>query len=217
MVVFTELINPKTAMDKNDPDTYLTVTDLIQSAEIKVKGSRFIASTIHSTNKAIAEKQYQEFKQKYHNATHNCYAYRISENEFRYSDDGEPSGTAGLPIFKVLENNGIFETLLVVTRFYGGTKLGTGGLARAYSDAAMECLKNSKKIQKMRYVTINLQTTYNRYNELLRLVSKFNGKFKQSDYQDKIDLALQIPKSKFNLFQIEFDKYFYDINNAKQV
>jgi len=204
-------------MDKHDPDTFLTVTDKIQTAEFKVKGSKFIASIIHSANKSVAEKQYQEFKQKYHDATHNCYAYRISDNEFRYSDDGEPSGTAGMPIFKVLENNGIFEALLVVTRYYGGTKLGTGGLARAYSDAALECIKKCKKIQKTRYITMNLQTTYNRYNELLRLVSKFNGKFKQSDYKDKIDLTLQIPKSKFNLFQTEFDKFFYDINNIKQV
>lgn len=203
-------------MGKNDPDTFLTVTDKIQYKELKVKGSKFIASIIHSSNKMIAEKQYQELKQKYHDATHNCYAYRISENNFRYSDDGEPSGTAGLPIFKVLENNEIFETLLVVTRYFGGTKLGTGGLARAYSDAASECIKSSRIIQKTRYVTINLQTTYNRYNELLRLVGKFNGKFKQSDYQDKIDLTLQIPKSKFNLFQTEFDKHFYDINNVKK-
>jgi len=204
-------------MDKKDPDTFLTVTDKIQSAELKVKGSKFIASIIHSASKTIAEKQYLQFKQKYHDATHNCYAYRISENDFRYSDDGEPTGTAGLPIFKVLENNGVYEALLVVTRYYGGTKLGTGGLARAYSDAALECINSSKKIQKIRYITMNLQTTYSRYNELLRLVSKFNGKFKQSDYQDKIDLTLQIPKSKFNLFQAEFDKYFYDINNVKKV
>ena len=64
---------------------------------------------------------------------------------------------------------------------------------------------------------MNLQTNYNRYNELLRLVNRFNGKFKQSDYQDKIDLTLQIPKSKFNLFQTEFDQYFYEINNVKKV
>ncbi len=204
-------------MNKNDPDSYLTVTDKIQSAELKVKGSKFIASIVHTSNKIIAEKQYQEFKQKYHDATHNCYAYRISENEFRYSDDGEPSGTAGLPIFKVMENNEMFEVLLVVTRYFGGTKLGTGGLARAYSDAALDCIKSAKKILKVKYITINLQSTYNRYNELLRLVSKFNGKFKQSDYQDKVDLTLQIPKSKFNLFQSEFDQNFYDINNVNQV
>ena len=204
-------------MEKHDPDIYLSVSDTIQSSEIKVKGSKFIASIIHSASKTIAEKNYQEFRQKYYDATHNCYAYRISDNAFRYSDDGEPSGTAGLPIFKVLENNEIYEALLVVTRYYGGTKLGTGGLARAYSDAALECVKNSKKIQKTRYITMNLQTNYNRYNELLRLVNRFNGKFKQSDYQDKIDLTLQIPKSKFNLFQTEFDKYFYDINNVKKV
>ena len=204
-------------MDKNDPDTFITVGEKIHSAELKVKSSKFIAHIVHSGNKTIAEKYYQQIKQKYHDATHNCYAYRISENEFRYSDDGEPSGTAGLPIFKVLENNEMFEVLLVVTRYFGGTKLGTGGLARAYSDAALESIKSSKKILKTRYVMISVQTTYNRYNDLLRLVSKFNGKFKQSDYQDKIDLTLQIPKSKFNLFQSEFDQHFYDINNVKQV
>ena len=123
----------------------MTVSDKIHSTELKVKGSKFIASIIHSDNKFIAEKKYQEFKQKYYDASHNCYAYRISENDFRYSDDGEPSGTAGLPIFKVLENNEIFEALLVVTRYFGGTKLGTGGLARAYSDAALECINSAKK------------------------------------------------------------------------
>lgn len=204
-------------MDKNDPDTFITVGEKIHSAELKVKSSKFIAHLVHSGKKTVAEKYYQQIKQKYHDATHNCYAYRISENEFRYSDDGEPSGTAGLPIFKVLENNEMFEVLLVVTRYFGGTKLGTGGLARAYSDAALESIKSSKKILKTRYVMISVQTTYNRYNDLLRLVSKFNGKFKQSDYQDKIDLTLQIPKSKFNLFQTEFDQHFYDINNVKQV
>ena len=204
-------------MDKNNPDTYITIGEKTYSAEIKVKGSKFIATAMHVINKTHADNQYQELKQKYYDATHNCFAYRISENEFRYSDDGEPSGTAGIPIFKVLENKEIFETLMVVTRYYGGTKLGTGGLARAYSDAAIECLNKSKKVQKTKYITINLQTTYDRYNELLRLVSKFNGKFKQSDYQDKIDLTLQIPKSKFNLFQNDFDKNFYDIKNVKQV
>lgn len=204
-------------MDKNDPDTFLTVSDKIHSTELKVKGSKFIASIVHTPNKIIAESQYQDFKKKYHDATHNCYAYRVTENDFRYSDDGEPSGTAGLPIFKVLENCEIFEALLVVTRYFGGTKLGTGGLARAYSDSALGCVNDCKKIIKTKYVTINLQTTYNRYNDLLRLVSKFNGKFKQSDYQDKVDLTLLIPKSKFNLFQIEFDQNFYDINNVKQV
>jgi len=203
-------------MDKHDPDTFLTVGEKIRSTELKVKGSKFIAGIVHASNKVIAEKQYQDFKQKYHDATHNCFAYRISDNDFRYSDDGEPSGTAGLPIFKVLEKNNVFEVLLVVTRYFGGTKLGTGGLARAYSEAALECVKSCKTKLKTRYITINLQTTYNRYNDLLRLVSKYKGNFKQSDYQDKVDLTLQIPKSKFNLFQSEFDQYFYDINNVKK-
>jgi uncharacterized YigZ family protein len=204
-------------MDKDNPDTYFTVANKIQATEIKIKGSKFIASAVQAGNKTIAEELYQELKKNFHDATHNCFAYRISEDVYRYSDDGEPSGTAGIPLFKVIENNKLFEILLVVTRYYGGTKLGTGGLARAYTDAALECLKKSKKLKKTRFVTINLQTTYNRYNELLRLVSSFSGKFQHSDYQDKIDLTLQIPKSKFNLFQTEFDKYFFDIDIIKKV
>ena len=100
-------------MDKNNPDTYLTVGEKIYSAEIKVKGSKFIATATHVKSKTHADHQYQELKKKYYDATHNCYAYRISENEFRYSDDGEPSGTAGTPIFKVLENTEIFETFML--------------------------------------------------------------------------------------------------------
>ncbi len=85
-------------------------------AEIKVKGSKFIARIIPVLSKANAEEEYAAIKKKYYDATHNCYAYRINERQFRYSDDGEPSGTAGKPIYKVLEAAHLNEVLCVVTR-----------------------------------------------------------------------------------------------------
>ncbi len=203
-------------MDKNNPDQYQTVGNKENISDIKIKGSRFISTIVHTGNRQTAENFYQLIKKKYHDATHNCLAYRISDNEFRYSDDGEPSGTAGLPIYKVLKNENIFEALIVVTRYFGGTKLGTGGLSRAYSEAAMTGLQKCNKRIKTKYITIGLETTYERYNDLLRLVNRYNGNFVNSDYKDKIALKLQIPQSRFNSFQQEFERHFYNARAANR-
>lgn len=198
-------------MDNKDPDKYLTVSGKPSKTEIKVKGSRFISTVCHVEKRESAEKFYQEIKKKYHDATHNCFAYIISENDFRYSDDGEPSGTAGVLIYKVLKNEKVNETIIIVTRYFGGTKLGTGGLARAYSDAASAGLSASKKVTKTKYTTIGLEITYEQYNELLRFINQFSGNFVKSEYKEKIELKLQIPQSKFLSFQQEFEKKFYDV------
>ena len=95
-------------------------------------------------NKQQAETVYANIRRKYYDATHNCFAYRISPDDFRYSDDGEPSGTAGRPIFQVLENKNLTQTIIIVTRYFGGTKLGTGGLSRAYADTASEVISKTK-------------------------------------------------------------------------
>ena len=204
-------------MNKNDPDQFFTVQKDFHTTDTHIKGSKFLATVVHSGNKIDAEEKYQEIKKKYYDATHNCFAYRISENIFRFSDDGEPSGTAGIPLLKVLEYNQIFESLIIVTRYFGGTKLGAGGLVRAYSNAASECIKSCKIIRKIKYISMNLQIDYKRYNELLRLVNNFNGQLRQSDYNDKINLMIRIPKSKFSLFQKEFDMNFYDIDNIEKM
>ncbi len=198
-------------MDNKDPDKYITVSEKQIKAEIKVKGSRFVSTVNYVKKRKDAENFYQEIKKKFHDATHNCFAYIISENEYRYSDDGEPSGTAGMPIYKVLKNENVFETIIIITRYFGGTKLGTGGLARAYTDAAIAGLAASKKTTKTRYTTIGLEITYEQYNELLRFINQFNGNFVKSDYKEKIELELQIPQSRFFSFQQEFERKFYNI------
>ena len=182
-------------MSLADSDLYRTVSSTPVSAEIKIKGSKFIGHVFHVVSKSQAESVYDNWRAKYHDATHNCFAYRISESEFRYSDDGEPSGTAGKPIFQVLEGAGLVQTLIIVTRYFGGTKLGTGGLIRAYSDTAKAVLSQTKIEEKTRYITQNIESTYENLSTVLDLVARFKGVIGKTEYTDMIVFSIQIPVS----------------------
>ncbi len=170
------------------------------SAEIKVKGSRFIASIVAVKSKNEAENVLTDFRKKYYNATHNCFAWRIDENNFRYSDDGEPSGTAGKPIFQVLEGKELNQALCVVTRYYGGTKLGTGGLIRAYSEAAAEAAGNLRIKTLVRTQRMELVFTYDLENLVRRTLTDFKGTIVDSSYSEEIKLTAAVPQSKAALF-----------------
>jgi uncharacterized YigZ family protein len=194
-------------MSEQTNDQYLTVANQTVSTELKVKGSKFIAHIAHVVNKSQAESYYANIRRKYHDATHNCYAYRISRDEFRYSDDGEPSGSAGKPIYHIIEQNNLFQTIIVVTRYFGGTKLGTGGLSHAYSDAAKSALEETIIETKTRYVTLTIETNYDYLSPLLDLVNKHHGILGKTEYTDKIVICLQIPTSKFDNFKDEIDAF----------
>ena len=187
-------------------DEYLTVSDKLNAAEVKIKGSRFITHIFHVNNKNQAELKYSEIQKKYYNATHNCFAYKIDEVGFRYSDDGEPTGTAGLPIYHSIEGKDLFQTLIVVTRHFGGIKLGTGGLSRAYSEAAKKGLRATKIVKKINYIGIDIQTNYECINNLLNLIQRLKGIISHSDYKDIIKLEIQLPVSKFESFENELSR-----------
>jgi uncharacterized YigZ family protein len=181
-------------------DEYLTVSSQPVSSELKVNDSKFIGHVFHVLTKHQAESVYSNIKRKFHDATHNCFAYRISTDEYRYSDDGEPSGTAGLPIYNVLEKKNLSQTIIIVTRYFGGTKLGTGGLIRAYSDAALDVLGKTKIEVKVRYITVSVETNYENMSLLLDFVNKFNGIIGKTEYTEKISFCMQIPTTKFEEF-----------------
>ena len=113
------------------------------SNELVVKGSRFICALYHIEDIDDVENHLDYLRKKYKDATHVCFAYRLDRNE-KFSDDGEPSGTAGFPMMSVLKKNDIGNTLAVVIRYFGGTKLGAGGLIRTYSKAVSETLANAE-------------------------------------------------------------------------
>ncbi len=188
-------------MKVSHEDEYLTVANHPITIETKVKGSKFLGHIFHVLNRTQAESVYSNICRKHHDATHNCYAYRISHNEFRYSDDGEPNGTAGIPIYQVLENKDLVQTIIIVTRYFGGTKLGTGGLSRAYSVCAQQALATTKVEIKVRYRTITVETGYDTLSKLLDSVKKYMGIIGKTEYTDTISYCLQIPISKFEFFK----------------
>lgn len=117
------------------------------SSEIEEKKSRFIANIFYIESIEEAEEIIKSIRKQYYDARHHCYAYRVIENDGvkeKQSDDGEPSGTAGAPMLNILIKNELYNVLVIVTRYFGGTLLGTGGLVRAYSEATLEGLKKSE-------------------------------------------------------------------------
>jgi uncharacterized YigZ family protein len=124
-------------------DEYLSI-ESGEEIEFKVKGSRFLAQALRADDEDRAREQLALARKRTHDATHHCSAWRIGppgECVERSDDDGEPSGTAGRPILAALQREKLFDTFIVVTRYFGGTKLGSGGLLRAYAKAAAQCLR----------------------------------------------------------------------------
>ena len=165
-------------------------------AEIIEKKSRFIATVkpVHSEEEAI--EFIEILKKKYWNATHNCFAYVLGEHFQiqRCSDDGEPSGTAGKPMLDVLLGEEIHDVVVVVTRYFGGTLLGTGGLVRAYAGATKEGLSASKVITKMHGQKISIQTDYTGLGKIQYILGQRGLSILNSIYTDKVELEVLLPE-----------------------
>ena len=134
--------------------------------EIVVKKSKFIANIFYISTNKEAEEKIKEIKKKYFDARHNCFAYRVVENDNiieKSSDDGEPSGTAGGPMLNILQKNNLANILIVVTRYFGGILLGTGGLVRAYSDALLEALEKTQKVKIVSGLELEVTLSYNNF------------------------------------------------------
>ena len=165
-------------------------------AEIIEKKSRFIATVkpVKSEEEAIAF--IESLKKKYWNATHNCSAYVIGEHFQiqRCSDDGEPSGTAGKPMLDVLLGEEIHDTAVVVTRYFGGTLLGTGGLVRAYQSSTKAGLQASTVITKMYGQKISIQTDYTGLGKIQYILGQRGLTILNSIYTDKVALEVLLPE-----------------------
>lgn len=164
--------------------------------EIVEKKSRFIATIAPVENEEEAVAFIESVRKKYYDARHNCPAFVIGKNKelTRCSDDGEPSGTAGKPILEVLLGAGLTNVAVVVTRYFGGTLLGTGGLVRAYTQAVQEGLAACKTAT-MRYgVSIRIETDYTDLGKIQHLLGNKEIPIVSSEYTDKVVLVVQLPK-----------------------
>lgn len=170
--------------------TYRTLQKLCTGTTI-VEKSRFIAVLAPVEDAIAAKNLLQKITKEYPNATHYCYAY-ITKDTQKYSDDGEPQGTAGLPILNILQANDLTNVLAVVVRYFGGIKLGTGGLARAYSHAVQTVLAKSTIITKQLCNIYQVTLDYAQLATLTAALLPF-GKILQQNYQDYVQCEIAIP------------------------
>ena len=165
--------------------------------EIKVKGSRFIAHASAARNRDAAESYIVNISKQFFDATHNCFAYRIGTGDSeltRFNDDGEPSGTAGKPILQTLESFRLTNSVVIVTRYFGGTKLGTGGLVRAYSSAAKTVLEKAKIRVIQITDTIKVSFPYELSNAIQTVLANYPTLKQHAEYDVKVTAVLKIRK-----------------------
>ena len=170
------------------------------SAEIVEKKSRFIANIYNVESKEEAEEKIKQIKKKYYDAKHHCFAFSIIEENGitqKSSDDGEPSGTAGAPILNIIKSNNLQNVVIIVTRYFGGILLGTGGLTRAYSEAAGKVVEQSELIQKEPGMEVELEIDYND-----------NAKFKYYCQKNNINI-IKIEYTENILYKIELNEKEY--------
>ncbi|RKX28324.1 MAG: YigZ family protein [Candidatus Zixiibacteriota bacterium] len=179
-------------------DAYYTIASEVKH-ETKVKGSRFIAecSTVTSTEEALAA--LEMIRKREHAATHHCFAWRVglfNDIAFKYSDDGEPSGTAGRPIYDSICGRNLENVLVVVTRYFGGTKLGTGGLVRAYSNAAAGALNKAGRKENFLTEQYRVDIDFALFDQLTRLLHHYKAHQVKADYSDHVTLEVEVRLTK---------------------
>lgn len=188
------------------------------SAEIVEKKSRFIANIFYIENVEEAEEKIKEIKKKYFDARHNCFAYRIAtESKIveRFSDDGEPSGTAGAPMLTVLAGNNLANILVVVTRYFGGTLLGTGGLIRAYTLSVKSALEKTNFEEKVKGLKVELQISYQDFEKFKYYCTVKNIKICKIEYFEYIKTKIELTKEMFCQIQKEKNELNFKILENK--
>ncbi len=171
--------------------------------KIEIKRSIFIATVKGELNADEAEDFVKSVRKKYPDATHNCYAYVGDElgNVTRFSDDGEPSGTAGQPILDVLRKQNIVKTAIVVTRYFGGVKLGAGGLVGAYSGVAAECVKKSKISQKVECKLVEIISDYATHATIDKTLRKSDVAIDEIVFSDDVTAKVFVPLDNVREFE----------------
>lgn len=164
--------------------------------EYEDRKSVFIGEAMPTETEEEALEFIESVKKKFPDARHHVYAYILRENSImRFSDDREPQGTAGMPVLDAIRKNGLTDTTVVVTRYFGGTLLGTGGLVRAYSAAAVGAVEAAEIITYDIYVTLNIETTYSDYQKFSPIFADYQYRSENVRYTDKVILTGSVRKA----------------------
>ena len=198
---------------------FITIKQNVQ-AEIIEKKSKFIANFFYVENVEEAEKMIKETKKKYFNARHNCIAYRVVEDGQiieKSSDDGEPSGTAGSPMLNILQKNNLANVLIVVTRYFGGILLGTGGLVRAYSDSLLKAIENSIKIKMVYGIQMEVELDYSAFETFKHYCKNNEINVVNSEYKEDIVCKIELEDSKKEKLIKDFETKKVNIKKLEEL
>lgn len=180
-------------------DEYLVPTQFGEEEFIEKK-SRFIGRIWPVDTEEQALERIQQMRKRHYDATHNCWAYIIKDGPVRFSDDGEPGGTAGMPILQVLQREGLYNVVCVVTRYFGGILLGAGGLVRAYTRGAKIAVDAAGKSMKRVWTVLYVPCPYPYYERVKLEVGNFGGIVRQTDFGAEVELELLFPENRSSAF-----------------
>lgn len=193
-------------------EKYLTVRNSFRST-FEISKSVFITSVCHVESFEQATAFIDEVRSEFADATHNCYAFIADDKGLciKYSDAGEPQGTAGMPILSVLKSKKLFQVAVVVTRYFGGIKLGAGGLVRAYSTATAEALEQAGIVEKKLCTVFIAKVSYTEFSRIEKLFNADNIVMLDKEYADEVSVSLAIEKDMFE----DFKKKLIEFTNGK--
>ena len=164
--------------------------------EFEEKRSLFIGHAKHVTSEEEAQEFVKQKKKEYSDATHNCWAYLLKDGIIaRYSDDGEPQGTAGVPMLEAIRKSGVSDCVVVVTRYFGGILLGAGGLVRAYSHGTTVALNAAKIVTYEKYTELSLDCTYSDYQKYAVVLPTFGAIIDDTDFSDRVVIKFAVKET----------------------
>lgn len=172
----------------------------------KEKGSKFIGLSFHVKDEEEVKEIQEQLRKQYYDARHHCYAYILNEDKYRANDDGEPNHSAGDPILGQIRSKNLTQVLVVVIRYFGGTKLGVSGLINAYKTAAFEALENSKIEKVIVEKEFKLYYGYEITNEVMKLLADFETSMKEQDFTDTCFAQIGVKQSMSDEFFEEAEK-----------
>jgi len=177
-------------------DIFRTIQSLSEGT-YKEKSSKFLSFAIPVQTVDDVKELLARYKKEYYDARHVCYAYRIGveEPEFRYNDDGEPSGTAGRPIYGQILSNELTDILIIVVRYFGGIKLGTSGLITAYKDASADAISNGEIVEKTINITFSVHFQYEYLNSVMRIIKEEEITVLKQHFDNKCLMKLLVRKA----------------------
>lgn len=188
-------------------DSYITIK-ATDSAELTEKKSRFIATLAPCTTEEEAAEVLASVKSKYWDARHNVYAYILRSGTVRFSDDGEPHGTAGKPVLDVLSGSGLTDVIVVVTRYFGGILLGTGGLVRAYSGTAKLVIDGAQRVEMCPCVWCKIVCDYQNHQRLITLINDKGGTVTNEEFTDNVTVSFSFKEQDIDAFEKDLCEAF---------